>query len=338
LGWRPATGASPLGAHGGAPRSDWSGWEAAGRAPASADGNGFATNGAADLALLAERGIAAHRMTIEWARLEPYPGQWDVREEQRYRAILEAGRRAGIAVWVCLHHLSLPGWFSEDERGFLDERMARRVWPAHVDRVASTLGDLVAGWIPIDQPSTYAAAAFRDGTVPPGRTSEDDHRTGLTALRLANREAARLLGGGAAPVACAHAAGEPADELKLDAEVFDRIGLALPADTGAGVVTALRRVVEQLDDETVPLAITACGAGTNDEDERAEKVTAVVGQVDEATANGAAVHEVFWWTAIDGYEPATGFAVPWGLFDRDRNPRPALNAFSRQWPGGTAVS
>lgn len=328
--WTLGTAASSLGAEGAAPRSDWSAWEAAGRAPASTDGNGFATNAAADLPLLAAHGIKAHRIVVEWARLEPRQGQWDVLEEQRYREILEAGRRAGVAMWVCLHHLSLPGWFSEDERGFLDERMARRVWPAHVDRVASTLGDLVAGWIPIDQPSTYAAAAFRDGTVPPGRTSEDDHRTGLAALRSANREGARLLRGGAAPVACAHAPGEPADELKLDAEVFDRIGLAVPADAGSGVVTALRRVVEQLDDETVPLAITSCGVGTIDEDEQAEKATAVVGQVDEAVADGAAVREVFWWTAIDGYEPATGFALPWGLFDRDRNPRPALQAFSRQ--------
>jgi beta-glucosidase len=206
--------------------------------------------------------------------------------------------------------------------------MARRVWPAHVDRVASTLGDLVAGWIPIEQPSTYAAGAFRDGSVPPGR-SDDDYATALAALRRANREAARLLKG-EAPVACAHPPGEPADELKLDAEVFDRIGLAVPADEGIGVVTALRRLVDQLGDDTVPLAITSCGVGTADEDERAEKATGVVGQVEEAVADGLALHEVFWWTAIDGYEPSTGFTVPWGLFARDRTARPALEAFSRQ--------
>ncbi|MGI8664015.1 MAG: family 1 glycosylhydrolase [Acidimicrobiales bacterium] len=326
--WKLATAASSLGAEGAAPTADWFGWERDGRAPASGDGNGFATNAVADFALLAEHGITTHRMTIEWARLEPTRGAWDAAEEQRYREILEAAGRAGVDVWVCLHHLSLPGWFSEDERGFLDERMARRVWPAHVDRVAAAVGDLVAGWIPIDQPATYAAAAFRDGAVPPGRSSGDDHQVGLVALRRANREAARLLGGGDAPVACAHAPGEPADELKLDAEVFDRIGLAVPADVGSGVVTELRRLLDQLGDDTVALAITSCGVATNDEDERAEKATAVASQLDEAEAEGIDVRELFWWTAIDGYEPTTGFELSWGLFDRARNPRPALSALT----------
>jgi beta-glucosidase len=328
--WTFGTAASSLGAEGAAPRADWAGWEDAGRAAASSDGNGFATNAAADFALLARHGITTHRLTIEWARLEPWQGQWDAREEQRYCELLQDAKRAGVEVWACLHHLSLPGWFSEDERGFLDERMARRAWPAHVDRVASALGDLVAGWIPIDQPSTYAAAAFRDGVVPPGKQDEDDWQTALRALRRANREAGALLSGGDAPVACAHPVGEPADELKLDAEVFDRIGLAVPADVGSGVVTALRRTADQLGDETVALAITSCGVGTHDEDERAEKLIAVAGQVDEAGRDGLDVREVFWWTAIDGYEPTTGFTVPWGLFDRDRNPRAALEAFSRQ--------
>jgi beta-glucosidase len=327
VNWTFGTAASSLSAEGAAPRSDWAGWEAAGRAAPSGDGNGFATNAADDFALLARHGIRAHRITIEWARLEPRQGHWDAGEEARYRTLLEAGRDAGIDVWACLHHLTLPGWFSEDERGFLDERMARRVWPAHVDRVASALGDLVAGWIPIEQPSTYAAGAFRDGAVPPGRADEDDHATALLALRRANREAAGLLKG-PAPVACAHPQGEPADELKLDAEVFDRIGLAVPADVGSGVVNALRRLVEDVGDETVPLSVTSCGVGTQDEDERAEKATAVVGQVEGAVADGLAVHEVFWWTAIDGYEPTTGFTVPWGLFARDRTARPALEAFS----------
>ncbi|MEO7557213.1 MAG: family 1 glycosylhydrolase, partial [Acidimicrobiales bacterium] len=242
--------------------------------------------------------------------------------------ILQTGRQAGLAMWVCLHHLSLPGWFSEDERGFLDERMARRVWPSHVDRVAEALGDLVDGWIPIDQPARYAVGAFRDGTMPPGRHHDDDFHTGLAALRRANREAAALLRSGPAPVACAHAPGEPPDELKLDTEVFDRIGLALIADTSGAVANELRLVVDQLGDDAMAVSVTACGVGTTDEDERAEHTAALVAQVDEAIADGVDVREVFWWTSVDGYEPTTGFTVPWGLFDRARHPRPALAAFT----------
>jgi beta-glucosidase len=296
----------------------------AGRAPSSADGNGFVTRAADDLALLATNGIRCHRLTLEWARLEPTRGAHDVREVTRYLEVLRAARRAGVEIWACLHHLSLPGWFSEDERGFLDERMARRVWPSHVDWVAETFGDLVAGWVPMHEPLTYAALAYRDGVAPPGRHDEDDHRTVERAIGLANREAARLLHDGRAPVVCAHAPGVEPDELKLDSEVFDAIGIDHAATDDGSLLLALRRIAEEVGTD-VPYAVTACGVATNDEDERATKVEAALSQVREAIDEGIDVRGFFHRTAVDGYEWHDGFNARWGLFDRDRNPRPALD-------------
>jgi hypothetical protein len=37
-------------------------------------------------------------------------------------------------------------------------------------------------------------------------------------------------------------------------------------------------------------------------------------------AGGVPIQQVHWWSAVDGYEGATGFDVRSGLFDRDRNP------------------
>jgi beta-glucosidase len=322
------TMASSVGAEGAAPTSDWGGWERDGRAPSSADGNGFVTRAADDLALLATHGITRHRLTLEWARLEPRRGEHDVREVTRYLEVLRAARRAGVDIWACLHHLSLPGWFSEDERGFLDERMARRVWPAHVDWAAETFGDLVSGWVPMHEPITYAALAYRDGVAPPGRHDEDDHRTVERAISLANREAARLLRDGRAPVVCAHATGIEPDELKLDAEVFDVIGLDHPATDDGSLLAALRRLALDVGAD-VAFAVTACGVATNDEDERAAKVEAALDQVHEAIDEGVDVRGFFHRTAVDGYEWHDGFNAHWGLFDRDRNPRPALEVLTR---------
>jgi beta-glucosidase len=183
--------------------SDWGGWEAAGWVPASDDGNGFATRYAEDAALLAEHGLGSLRITLEWARLEPrQAGRLDPAEVARYRGILRAVREAGLQAWACLLHTSLPGWFSEDERGFLDERMAKRVWPAHVDRVAEALGDLVDGWVTVHEPVRHALDAWLLGRVPPARRDGDDARRGLRALQVADDEAARLLRvPGGAPVA-----------------------------------------------------------------------------------------------------------------------------------------
>ncbi len=327
---RIGTAASSLGAEGAGPAADWSGWENAGRAAASGDGNGFGTRYRDDFALLAGHGIDLHRLTLEWARLQPTPERpWDSRAVEHYQQVLQSARAAGVEVWVTLHHLSLPGWFSEDARGFLDERMARRVWPAHVDRVAETYGDLVTGWVPIEQPDRYARAAFGEGTAPPGRANPDDHFRGFQALQRANREAAGLLRGDGALVICAHDAEHPADEWKLDAEVFDRIGLAHAAGSEGSLRRALAKLVEQLGDDTLAFAITSCGIGTVDEDRQAQVAEATVAEVEEAISDGIEVHELLWWTAIDGYEPSTGFEVPWGVFDAERNPRPVADVL---WP------
>lgn len=308
---------SALQCEGAAPASDWARRERVGVAPQSGDGNGFRTTYAEDVALLAEHGLAALRLTVEWARLEPRRGEWDVAEVDRYLATLRAARAAGLEVWVTLHHLTLPGWFSEDERGFRDERMARRVWPAHVDRVAEVFGDLVAGWIPVDQPSAYAALAWAD---------QDDRRAGLRELRAANRQAARLLRSASTPVITSHPPDEPVDELKLDLEVFDGLGFVHAATDGHELEHALDRLVERTG-TTSPVHLTGIGVGTQDPDEQADKARGAREQVEGADAE---VGLALWWSAVDGYEPTTGFSVPWGLFDRDRNARPAVEVWAAQ--------
>ncbi|GIT45949.1 MAG: hypothetical protein Ct9H300mP12_05340 [Acidimicrobiales bacterium] len=56
----------------------------------------------------------------------------------------------------------LPGWFADDERGFADSSSRGGWWARHVDRTAEALEDLVAGWVPIEDPI---------GLGPPGATS-----------------------------------------------------------------------------------------------------------------------------------------------------------------------
>lgn len=195
---------SSLHSEGAAPASDWGGWEAAGWVPSSGDGNGFATRYADDAALLAAHGIGALRLTLEWARLEPAPSDrgLDADEVDRYRRMLGAIRAAGLQTWACLAHTTLPGWFSEDERGFLEARMARRVWPRHVDRVAEAFGDLVDGWATFHEPVRHALDAWLHGTLPPARRDGDDAQHGLRLLLEADAAAARLLHvPGGAPVA-----------------------------------------------------------------------------------------------------------------------------------------
>lgn len=195
------TAMTAAGSLGVAPRSDWAAWVDRGLLPPSGDGSGFGVDFATDLQLLADHGLTTLRWTIDWARLEPRPGRWDGGAADLVTEVLRAARRAGVDVWAVLLDGPLPGWFADDEGGFGDEAGRRRTWPRHVDRVAETFGDLVAGWVPVLDLYTRAAEGFRDGTRPPGRHDERAFSDALLHLHLASHEAWRLLRSGEPPVA-----------------------------------------------------------------------------------------------------------------------------------------
>jgi beta-glucosidase len=198
-GFMWGSAASSTQTEGAAPRSDWWVWERAGRVPPSGDGNGFARTYEADLAALAELGLTHHRLSLEWARLEPRPGHHDGEAVEHYRQVLSAARDVGIDVWVCLHHFTLPGWFAQDEGGFLDDRARSYFWARHVDWVAATFGDLVTGWKPVNEPVAYAFGGWMVGEIPPGRSDLGAFLDALEATLLAQHEAWRLLRSGDQP-------------------------------------------------------------------------------------------------------------------------------------------
>ena len=195
------TGASSTQTEGASPASSWYRWEREGRAPISGEGNGFGTRYADDFALMADHGLTHHRLSLEWARLEPQAGQHDDDAIEHYTEVLRAARDAGINIWVCLHHFTLPGWFSDDEGGFVDERARSYFWARHVDWVGETFGDLVYGWKPINEPTAYALIGFRFGVFPPGTTTPEGFAAALEAIYLASFDACRLLSSGGKPVA-----------------------------------------------------------------------------------------------------------------------------------------
>jgi beta-glucosidase len=198
------TGASSLQTEGAPPQSDWYAWEEAGRAPRSGEGNGFAVDYAADLRQFAELGLTHHRLSLDWARLEPRQGRHDAEAIEHYRAVLTAARDAGVSIWACLHHFDLPGWFADDEGGFVDERARSLHWARHVDWIGETFGDLVHGWKPINEPVAYSMLGWLTGRIPPGRQDIGAFAEALEAVLLANHEAWRLLRSGDQPTCTIH--------------------------------------------------------------------------------------------------------------------------------------
>ena len=199
-GFMWGTGASATQCEGASPASDWRDWERAGHAPPSGDGNGFAVRYAEDFRLLASLGLRHHRLTIDWARVEPEPGRHDAAAVTYYRDVLTAALEAGIEPWVCLHHFTLPRWFA-DAGGFLAERNRGAFWTRHVEFIAETFGDLARGWQPVNETNYYAFAAYRGRGWPPGHDNAAESAQVSRELQLATAEAAVRLRQTGAPVA-----------------------------------------------------------------------------------------------------------------------------------------
>jgi beta-glucosidase len=198
------TAASSTQAEGAAPASDWYAFERAGRVPPTGEGNGFGTRYAEDFDLYMQYGLRHHRLSIEWARIEPEEGRRDETAVEHYREVLTAARDAGVNPWVCLHHFTLPGWFTEiGEGGFVDDRARSYFWPRHVAFCAETFGDLVFGWKPINEPAAYSMI-YRAGARPPAVLDWGKVLDTYGATLLAQRDAWRELRGSGQPVATIH--------------------------------------------------------------------------------------------------------------------------------------
>jgi beta-glucosidase len=199
-GFMWGTGASATQCEGAAPASDWWDWERAGHAPLSGQGNGFAVRFAEDFGLLASLGLRHHRLTIDWARVEPEPGRHDPAAIAHYRDVLTAALEAGIEPWVCLHHFTLPRWFA-DVGGFLAEPNRGDFWTRHVEFIAETFGDLARGWQPVNETNYYAFAGYLGRGWPPGHDDLSECAQVSRAMQLATAEAAVRLRQTGVPVA-----------------------------------------------------------------------------------------------------------------------------------------
>ena len=131
-----------------------------------------------DLDRAAADGQNAHRLSIEWSRLEPEPGRWDAAAFEAYRSILHGARARGLAPILTLHHFTNPAWLGE-VGGWLDPATPAR-FASYVRKAVEALQDLVDTWITINEPAVFAYAAYSAGAFPPG---ERNLGRGLQVMR-----------------------------------------------------------------------------------------------------------------------------------------------------------
>ena len=181
--WGSATSAHQT--EGGNANADW--WEHE-RAPGtvahepSGDACDSFNRFADDWKLAAGSGQNAVRFSVEWARIEPSPGEFSTQALDHYREVIGTARDLGLTTSVTLHHFTNPLWFAR--RGGWDSAEAVEVFARYARSASSALGDLLQFVTTINEPSVVAIVGHLMGFFPPLVTDlATSHRVTVNLLR-----------------------------------------------------------------------------------------------------------------------------------------------------------
>ena len=168
--WGAATSAHQV--EGGNLNNDWWAFEQrpdSAASESSADGIDHYHRYGEDFELLASLGHNAHRLSLEWSRIEPAPGQFSRAAIAHYRRVLSTLVDSGLTAMVTLHHFTLPRWYA-DQGGWLAPA-AVAMFERYCAFVTGELGDLMPLVCTINEPQMVALHGYLEGYHPPGVTN-----------------------------------------------------------------------------------------------------------------------------------------------------------------------
>lgn len=161
--WGAAT--SSFQVEGGIENIDWAKAGREGRVPVIGDACDHYHRYEDDFDIAKQLGHNCHRLSIEWARIEPSEGQFDSHAIEHYRNVLRALHRRGLEPFITIWHFTLPLWFSES--GGFERKDAPAIFARYCAYIVEQLGDLCDHYCTINELHPYVSNGWRRGTWPP---------------------------------------------------------------------------------------------------------------------------------------------------------------------------
>lgn len=167
--WCVATAAHQI--EGGNDNNDW--WEWEHLVPSrikNAEKSGLAIDHwnrlSEDTKLLNDLGVQQYRFSIEWSRIEPVEGVFNLEAIEHYKTELNELKKYAITPMVTLHHFTSPLWFTKLGGWSNDE--SPKMFLKFVQFVNQQLGTKVDQWITFNEPMVMIGGGYVTGVFPPG--------------------------------------------------------------------------------------------------------------------------------------------------------------------------
>lgn len=133
----------------------------------------------------------AHRISVEWSRIEPAEGEFSSQAIEHYRKVVESLKERGLEPIVTLHHFTNPLWFAQ-KGGWLNKK-APEYFARFSEKIVDALADKVCFWVTINEPMVYVYHSYILGLWPPQLKSISKAGRVTDNLVAAHVEAYRLI-------------------------------------------------------------------------------------------------------------------------------------------------
>lgn len=296
-------------------------------------------------------GHNSHRLSIEWARIEPEEGKFDLKEAAHYRNVIKSLKARGLEPFVTLWHFTQPLWFVQ-AGGFENSKSVER-FSRYAEFVAKELLADVTFVQTINEPLVWAGNGYINGYWPPFkkrnwlsyfrvlRNLVRSHKAAYKMIKMVRPEIAVSIashnmyfeGRGTNPInqilAWLHSwiwnrcflnrISKHMDFIGLNQYFYKPIGKRpeLPkSDMGWDIYPeSLYHVLIELGRYGKPVYITENGLADHDDSRRKDFIVDYLFQVNRAIKNGVDVRGYFYWSLLDNYEWAHGFDKRFGLIE-----------------------
>ena len=95
----------------------------------------------------------AHRLSIEWSRIEPKENEWNYEAIEHYIKLLKKLKELNLKVMLTLWHFTLPLWVAQ--KGGWENRQTVKYFQRFIEKIAPEIAEYVDFWVTLNEPTVY---------------------------------------------------------------------------------------------------------------------------------------------------------------------------------------
>lgn len=122
-----------------------------------------------DFDIVEDLGLNSFRFSIEWSRIEPNEGAWNIAALEHYRAYIQSLHERGIEPVLTLYHWTVPLWFTE--RGGFEKAKNIEYFERFAQKILREFGQYFKYVVTINEPDTVCSLGYIMLEHPPGTPS-----------------------------------------------------------------------------------------------------------------------------------------------------------------------